>query len=69
MELSDINPDSIKTLSACKYALKQVLNICEAFINERKQLQEKISLLEKEIARLKKQPKKPNTNHWISNWY
>ena len=59
MELPDINPDKITSLTACKDALKQVLNLCEALLHERKQFLKKITLLEKEIARLKKQPKKP----------
>lgn len=59
IQLPDINPDKIDNLTECKQALKQVLNFCEALLKEREQFREKITLLEKEIARLKQQPRKP----------
>jgi|SRR5271165_6766439 len=59
IQLPDINPDKINNLDECKQSLKQVLNFCETLLKEREQLQEKIILLEKEVARLKQQPGKP----------
>lgn len=59
IQIPDINPDKIDNLTECKQALKQVLNFCETLLKERAQFQEKITLLEKEIATLKQQPRKP----------
>ncbi len=59
MKLPEIDVDSITSLDEAKQRLKQVLNSFEQLFALYEKQQEKITLLEKEIAILKQQPRKP----------
>jgi Transposase IS66 family len=59
VNLPDIEVDAIDSLEEAKEIIKQQRNSFEQLFQLYEKQQEKISLLEKEIAQLKKQPKKP----------
>src|ERR1700691_5857751 len=59
VNLPDIEVDAIDSLEEAKEIIKQQRNSFEQLFQLYEKQQEKSSLLEKEIAQLKKQPKKP----------
>jgi len=60
IKLPEIDVTTISSLDEAKEIIKQQQNSFEQFFQLYEKQQEKIILLEKEIARLKKQPKKPH---------